>query len=193
MKGFITGGPSGAVGGFIQEAFGSKQDRWSAANQQAIISNGHTITRVDEVLPALPAVDLAQQQIPGDINFPFHGDPGAGISIGDLRLGIQEERVQASQEVRMQQAGLPMLGPFGVVPQQEQRMIRRCPPGHRLARDGLCYPKALLAKRSKLRMWPAEPACPITRSDVRALRKRESVERKLKALGKQAHLKVSHR
>jgi len=57
--------------------------------------------------------------------------------------------------------------------------------------DGLCYPKALLAKRSKLRMWPAEPAPPITRADGRALRGHERVEKKLKILGKRAGLKVT--
>lgn len=86
-----------------------------------------------------------------------------------------------------------MFGPFGVAPQVEQRAIRRCPTGHRLARDGLCYPKALLAKRSKLRMWPAEPAPPITRADARALASIDRVQTKIKTMGKKAHLKVANK
>ncbi len=146
------------------------------------------VTRTQDIIPQLPPLAFQQAQVvPGpDINLPFHGRPGAGVSVGALRLGIQE-----SQEVASQVSGLPMLGPFGIRPTTVSRAVRLCPTGHRLARDGLCYPKALLAKRSKLRMWPAEPAPPITRSDARALRKHESVEKKLKRLGKQAGLKVT--
>ena len=101
------------------------------------------------------------------------------------------QTVPASQDVRSQVAGLPMLGPFGTVPAVEQRAIRRCPPGHRLAIDGLCYPKQLLGKRSPLRAWPAEAAPPITRAEAKSLATRERTEKKIKTLGKRAGLKVT--
>ncbi len=139
--------------------------------------------------PRAPILNI-QQSIPGlpeiDLNLPFAGEPGLGFNTPFGRASFGE-----SQEVRMQASGLPMLGPFGTVPVTEARAIRRCPPGHRLALDGLCYPKALLAKRSKLRAWPAEMAPPITRADARALNKIDSVQKKIKTMGKKAHLKVT--
>ncbi len=144
--------------------------------------------RTADTLPGLP--NLGFQEDPrGQATGGFSLDlPGPFLDI-DFRTFGQE--VQASPDVRSQVSGLPMLGPFGVTPQSIQRVVRQCPPMHRLAKDGLCYPKALLAKRSKLRMWPAEPAAPITRADGRALRGHERVEKKLKVLGKRAGLKVT--
>lgn len=164
---------------------GSKGEAAAVANQ-GVVSNGTIISRAG--VPPLPILNIQSQE---EAFFQFDplgaGKEGAGLKVGDLAIG----NLQESQDVRTQAAGLPMLGPFGVVPESVQRVIRVCPTGHRLALDGLCYPKALLAKRSKLRMWPAEPAPPITRADGRALRGHERVEKKLKVLGKRAGLKVT--
>lgn len=158
------------------------------ANQRVVERQAQVVSRAQEFIPQLPILNIQQQQpsrIPIQINPPFGGPAGVGVTFG----GTQQ--VAPSLDVASQVSGLPMLGPFGIAPTVVSRAVRMCPTGHRLARDGLCYPKALLAKRSKLRMWPAEPAPPITRSDARALRKHESVEKKLKRLGKQAGLKVT--
>lgn len=157
------------------------------ANEGVVETSGAVITRGADTIPQLPNLGFQQQQAQDfriDINPPFGGRRGAGVD-------IQLAQAAQSQDVRTQAAGLPMLGPFGVVPQEMQRVVRRCPPSHRLAKDGLCYPKALLAKRSKLRMWPAEPAPPITRAEGRSLATRDRTEKKIKTLGKRAGLKVT--
>jgi len=167
---------------------GSKGEAAAVANQ-GVVSNGVSISgNVGQTLPALPILNIQSQErsrVGFQVDVLGSGEPGFGIST------FQETTVSPSQDVRTQAAGLPMLGPMGVIPESVQRVTRQCPPGHRLAKDGLCYPKALLAKRSKLRMWPAEPAPPITRADGRALRGHERVEKKLKVLGKRAGLKVT--
>jgi len=88
---------------------------------------------------------------------------------------------------------LPMIGPFGVQPGVKEVAVRVCPTGMRLGIDGLCYPKQLLAARSKLRAWPSEMKPPVTNADRRALNKIDSVRTKLKKMGKKADLKVTNR
>jgi len=148
----------------------------------------NTTVAIPSGFPGLPILNI-QEDPRGQATGGFELDLPGPFDIDFRTFG--PEQVQPSQDVRTQASGLPMLGPFGVTPQSVQRVTRVCPTGHRLAKDGLCYPKALLAKRSKLRMWPAEPAAPITRADGRALRGHERVEKKLKVLGKRAGLKVS--
>ncbi len=157
------------------------------ANQQ-VVQGPAPIIRQAQTVPQIPILNIQQAQASPTFGFnpPFGGAPGVGVQAGPVRLGFGE-----SQDVRSQVAGLPMLGPFGSTPAVESRAIRRCPPGHRLAIDGLCYPKQLLAKRSRLRMWPAEAAPPITRAEAKSLATRERTEKKIKTLGKRAGLKVT--
>lgn len=158
------------------------------AADERVVQQGLSIVRGAGTIPGLPILNVQSQETTRTGLFfdPFFsGDPGASIGFQ------QQTTVTPSPDVRAQVSGLPMLGPFGVMPESVQRITRQCPPGHRLAKDGLCYPKALLAKRSRLRMWPAEAAPPITRAEGRSLATRARTEKKIKSLGKRAGLKVT--
>lgn len=153
------------------------------ARPPILVEREATIVRTAQTIPSLPGIDL---------NLPFHGKPGAGVSVGPLRLGIQE--TQGGQIMAQSGNGaLPMIGPFGQAPEVENVQVRRCPRGMRLAIDGMCYPKQLLAARSKLRAWPAEMRPPITNADRRALNRIDAVRTKVKKMGKKADLKVTNK
>jgi len=158
-----------------------------AANER-VVESAASIVREAGTIPGLPILNIQQSQ-----EAPFQFDPlGSGLpGVGVRGPGFALGNLAQSQDVATQVSGLPMLGPFGVIPEVEQREVRVCPTGHRLALDGLCYPKALLAKRSRLRMWPAEAAPPITRAEGRSLATRARTEKKIKSLGKRAGLKVT--
>ena len=70
-----------------------------------------------------------------------------------------------------------------------QRTYRKCPPGPMgtamvLAKDGLCYPKALL--KASDRMYRPSPKPPITASTLKAIRKADAAKKRLIKLTKQA-------
>jgi len=149
---------------------------------EVISIGGPPIVRQADTLPALPNLGLQQSQevIP---------KPGVRGVIERILPGGKTGFIVAGQE----NGALPMIGPFGIEPGVKEVAVRVCPTGMRLGIDGLCYPKQLLAKRSKLRAWPAEMAPPITNADRRALNKIDSVRTKVKKMGKKADLKVTNR
>lgn len=72
--------------------------------------------------------------------------------------------------------GKPALQPYvASVP------VRRCPRGTVLGKDGLCYDKIA----NKDRMWPRPPRPAFTGSDMKALRKAESLKKKAKDIASQ--------
>jgi hypothetical protein len=68
--------------------------------------------------------------------------------------------------------------------------MRRCGPRFVLGADNLCYPKALLPRRSRYRKWrqPARPA--LSSSDVKTIRRADRLVEKVKGLNKDLGLKV---
>lgn len=87
-------------------------------------------------------------------------------------------------------------GSFGmpaVTPRIEQRTHRTCPKGMVLGDDDLCYPRAILSRRSKFRKWRQPPRPPVSAADAKALRKVDRIRDKLRDLGKKADLKVTKR
>jgi len=176
-----------AVGSVLRGSGG----RFSRPNMTDIVarqSDPRVVERVATIqedfnLPQLPTIlniQQAQEVVP---------KPGVRGAIERLLPGGKTGFIVGQSE----NGALPMIGPFGVEPGVKEVAVRVCPSGMRLGIDGLCYPKQLLAKRSKLRAWPAEMAPPITNSDRRALNKIDSVRTKVKKMGKKADLKVTNR
>lgn len=92
--------------------------------------------------------------------------------------------------------GQTVEGSFGIparVPVVELREHRDCGPGMVLGKDDLCYPRAVLSRRSQFRKWrqPARP--PISRRDMNAIRSLERVQAAVKRLNKAAGFKAPKR
>ena len=82
--------------------------------------------------------------------------------------------------------GLPATTP-GVV----TRDTRKCPKGMVLGIDDLCYAKAILPARSKLRKWRRPPRPPITRRDTVAIRRAAGARDRVFELAKDVGLHVA--
>ncbi len=75
-----------------------------------------------------------------------------------------------------------------VEPVEELVQVSRCPPGTVLGKDDLCYDRSALP--NNLRKYPKPARLPVTRSDMTAIRKAKSAEKRVAALAKTAGLKV---
>ncbi len=153
------------------------------ARTPSIVAQDRTTIRQAQTIPGLPKIEF---------------DPiGAGERGARLKVGPFDFRAFQQQETQLMapqaNGALPMIGPFGVQPGVKEVAVRVCPTGMRLGIDGLCYPKQLLAARSKLRAWPSEMKPPVTNADRRALNKIDSVRTKLKKMGKKADLRVTNK
>lgn len=90
--------------------------------------------------------------------------------------------------------GAAVVGSFGlpaIAPQMVSQIVRRCPRGMVLGDDDLCYPKAVLPKRSRFRKWRGEVRPPVTRADVRAIRRAASARERVLELAKDVGLHAS--
>jgi len=77
--------------------------------------------------------------------------------------------------------GMAVMGSFGrpaLQPYVAQQVVRRCPPGTVLGKDGLCYDKIANGDR----MWPRGPRPLMTGGDMKVLRKAEALKKKVKRL-----------
>jgi len=139
-----------------------------------------------------PGIRRGAETLPGLPNLSFQETNGRRV-IKKPGLEGLIERVLPFGETGfiVENGSLPMIGPFGVAPGVKEVAVRVCPTGMRLGIDGLCYPKQLLAARSKLRAWPAEMKPPITNRDRRVVNTFDAVQTKLKKMGKKAGLKVT--
>lgn len=88
--------------------------------------------------------------------------------------------------------GLPALVPtiVGAVANKwgQTVPIRRCPSMMVLGRDNLCYPKALLPRRSRLRKHRPGPRPPMTGADAQALRRLGTLQHRVMDLAASAGL-----
>lgn len=82
--------------------------------------------------------------------------------------------------------GLPATTPVGV-----STVVRKCPRGMVLGIDDLCYAKAILPPRSKLRKWRRPPRPPISRRDTVAIRRAAGAKERVLELAKDVGLHVS--
>ena len=91
--------------------------------------------------------------------------------------------------------GLPAMQPE-VVGQIRRRdgtvgAILRCARGMVLGVDSLCYPKAVLPRRSKFRKWRGQPKALISGADVKAIRRAAAVKDRVLGLAKDVGLHAS--
>lgn len=215
VGGFLAGGPIGAIGGVVTGLLGGGSPTYPLSPQACeglpdIIKKltGCPETRgaptsfprppsaptdfpiipisgpVDQVLTPQPPQEKPPIRVgPISINPPLTGPPGIGVTFDPF--GGQSTNGGAAT---MPQNRLPMMGQIAVQPAAEQRVVRKCPKGYRLAVDGLCYSKSILGRTSKLRMWPATPKPPISRADVKALQRIDTVRKRVKDMARKADL-----
>jgi hypothetical protein len=89
--------------------------------------------------------------------------------------------------------GTAVRGSFGlpaIEPQLLSTVKHRCPTGFVLGKDNLCYPRAVLGRRSNFRKWKGAKRPPVSAADARALAKIDRIRDKVKELGKRADLSV---
>lgn len=108
--------------------------------------------------------------------------PTAAGSIGDAVVGA---------------FGLPAMVPatVGQITRNDGIVspILRCGRGMVLGRDNLCYPKAILSRRSKFRKHRLPSRAPVTAGDAAAIRRAERTRDRVKGLAKDVGFKVSKR
>lgn len=95
---------------------------------------------------------------------------------------------------RRRRTGQAVEGAFGMaafVPEEEMRLTLVCPPGHVLGDDELCYPKAVLPRRSKFRKWRGEMRPPVSAADAKAIRKAAAAKERVLLLAKSVGLHAS--
>lgn len=119
------------------------------------------------------------------------------VAIGDAFPGGNPMLTPAGDRAVIGGFGLPAVTP-AVVGQVfnkrgELSMIRRCPSMMVLGRDELCYPKALLPRRSKLRKHRPPPRPPMTGADAAALRRIGTLQNRVKGLARDAGLSCGTR
>ncbi len=100
-------------------------------------------------------------------------------------------------------SGQATVGAFGIpamVPAQVGTITRndgtvgpilRCPRRMVLGYDNLCYPKAILSKRSKFRKHKGKISPPVTAQDVKAIRRAKATRERVKDLAQDVGWKVS--
>lgn len=69
--------------------------------------------------------------------------------------------------------------------------IRRCGPRMVLGTDDLCYPKALLPRRSKFRKWRMPPRPTVSAGDAKAIRRAARARDRVLLLAKSVGLHAS--
>lgn len=89
-----------------------------------------------------------------------------------------------------QQAVQGAFGMPALTPTIESRTVRKCPRRYVLGEDNLCYPKAVLPRRSKYRKWRQARKPLFTAGDLKAIRKAERLKKKGKEIAKDLGWKV---
>lgn len=85
-------------------------------------------------------------------------------------------------------------GAFGMPafePEGEFVQTLRCPKGMVLGMDDLCYPKAVLPRRSKFRKWRGQARPPVSAGDAKAIRRAASARERVLTLAKNVGLHAS--
>lgn len=107
---------------------------------------------------------------------------------GDLFPGGDPGFVGAGGVATQGAFGLPALTPAA-----QQRTTLRCPAGMVLGKDNLCYPKAVLGRRSKFRKWRPDPRPALSANDAKTLRRAERIRKKIKGLAGDAGFSTKKR
>lgn len=107
-------------------------------------------------------------------------DPMAGLP-GGVPLSIPSAGTMVGQ------GGAAVMGAFGIPAQEPtlySQLVRRCGRGMVLGDDDLCYPKAILPKRSQYRKWKGAVKPPVTAADVKAIRRANRTRERVLDLAK---------
>lgn len=196
VKGFATGGVTGAVSGFVTSGGSSRRGKSPRPSDQLVVLpiSGRAppdITRrhfhpdlnvTHEAHIAAPASFAAPSASgpcpPGE--FAVLGQCVDFLGTGSQGFGIRSQT--AGGTAMAQGTGQAVVGSFGmpamipeVVGSIQRRdgtvvPIRRCGSRMVLGTDDLCYPKALLPRRSKFRKWRAAPRPAVSAADTKAIR-----------------------
>ena len=163
-KGFVTGGPGGALRGFVA---GGGRRKQSADTKLAIRQN------IPKPISAgRPASSSCWEWIPGQNRWgwmcatgelgitsgctpPLVMRNGACVSVETVPV-IDVDPTRISPAEYSVSGGQAVAGAFGMpamVPLAESRRMLSCPAGMVLGRDDLCYPKQVLRRDSKFRKW----------------------------------------
>jgi len=210
VSGFIGGGVSGAVRGFVTKGGGS--------------SRAGRSPRVTDQIPTVPisskqerrrgfGFDLFEPQVPPPIQGPKGCPPGelrlGKICValqkpqGPIGLGLAGTLPGPSTGVTSMATGRAVVGAFGLpamVPETvgsirrrdgSTSIIRRCGPRMVLGTDDLCYPKALLPRRSKFRKWRLPPRPAVSAGDTKAIRRAGRARDRVLQLAKDVGLHAS--
>jgi len=113
---------------------------------------------------------------------------GRCVAPGDAFPGGDPFTFQAGGQAVQGSFGLP-----GVTPTQEQRRHLSCPPGMVLGMDELCYPKAVLPRRSQFRKWKGDRRPPVSVSDMQAIRQADRAKGRVKKLASQVGFSTKKR
>lgn len=183
--GFISGGPAGAIAGAVTDPLGKATGGGRA--------------------PAPPLPSAGQGFAPGQ---GFTGFTGPGpcppgrirvesscVDLTALPPGGTPAVVPQSGTVATAGGGAVM-GGFGMpamAPTVVTRLHRICGPGMVLGKDNLCYPKAVLSRRSRFRKWRQPPRPPVTSSDVKAIRRAARARDRVSALAQDVGFKKPKR
>ena len=174
-KGFVTGGPIAAVGGFLAP---TRTQRPVIMPQQSLVVQPARVLRrtLAAAIPAIPATptrpasspcwqylaersrwgwlcEAVETLMPRSIVNPAPCGP-----LQEMKHGACVDRTPflETPAERSVGASTAVAGAFGMpamVPFAESRTHLSCPPGMVLGRDDLCYPKQVLRRDSKFRKW----------------------------------------
>lgn len=130
-------------------------------------------------LPGLPAVPGMEASVLGDL----------GQGLGNMLTGGYQTGRAAAESLTGPTGGGGIPTRHGVLqgrmaPSVKVRRVHKCLAGYALARDGYCYPKAMLPRWA--RKWRPEPKPVLSHSTVKAIRKAEHARKRLVKLTKEA-------
>lgn len=122
------------------------------------------------------------------------GIPAAIASTLGFRLAFGSPKPRTTPMARHRGDFQAVEGAFGMpamVPEEEMRRTLVCPRGMVLGDDELCYPKAVLPKRSKFRKWRGQARPPVSAADARHIRKAAAAKERVLRLAKDVGLHAS--
>lgn len=214
-KGFLGGGPLGAISGFVSGGGGSRAQGQLLAAQKA-----EQRAQQRAQLPAIPFVQPPQRAVPFQ-NFRIPGKPAAPpCPTGFIRSangqcverravtktpgaegffqrlfpgGATGFETTGPEVAGLQQFGDAQMGQFGggLQPAVRSSQTRICPRGAVLGADGLCYNKRSIANSE--RFWPRGRRPLLTGGDMRCIsiasRAAKKLQRKQKQLQDMGMLK----
>ncbi|MFG0329817.1 MAG: hypothetical protein ACF8PN_07970 [Phycisphaerales bacterium] len=116
------------------------------------------------------------------------------VSPGDALPGGEPMTFPTPGTTVANPGGSAVVGSFGLparTPMVVSQLVRRCGKGMVLGDDDLCYPKAVLPRRSKFRKWRGERRPPVSAADMAAIRKAASARDRVLELAKDVGLHAS--